>query len=60
MSRIGANISTQHFYWTLSERALLIAGELYLPWHQTVQETSEGELHFGLRRGVVNRSPLPA
>ena len=55
-----ATTTTTIFYWTLSERALLIAGELYLPWHQTVQETSEGELRVGRRRGVMNRSPLPA
>ena len=28
------------FVWTLSGRALLIAGELYRPWHETVQKTS--------------------
>ena len=52
--------TTNNFYWTLSERALLKPGELYLLWQQTVQETSERELRVGLRRGVVNRSPLPA
>ena len=40
-----ATTTATTIYWTLSERALLIAGELY-PWHQTVQDTSVGELRI--------------
>ena len=56
----ASNTQQQLFYWTLSERALLMAGELYLPWHQTVQVTSMGELRVGQRRRRKNRSPLPS
>ena len=34
-----ATTTTTNSYWTLSERALLIAGAVYLPWHPTVRRS---------------------
>ena len=43
----GPNVdNNNNFYWTLSERALLIAGEVYLPWHQTAQKRRACEEMF--------------
>ena len=55
--------NNNNWYWTLSERALLIAGELNLTWHQVVQgrtfeEASESQSQLSIQnenRYMINK-----